>query len=349
MPVERPVLDAWIARKIGLPSGKPPARFDIEAYQLSSLNRSLEHACENSFFYRKRFGKVKLNSLFELSRLPFTTSEDLRENAMEMLCVNPGQISRIVTLFTSGSTGKAKRVYFTEDDLALCIDFFHHGMKNLVDRSDAVGILFPAQRPGSVGDLLQKGLNRIGCKSFTLYEHSGDFNELYHMLIRNKVTSLAGFPSILTKLAEYCAVPERADGLNIKSVLISADYVSKACRRTVSDTWNPEIYEHYGMTEMGYGCAVSCAGQLSGSNAFGYHVREADILIEIIDPETGKPVPDGETGEIVFTTLTRRGMPFIRYKTGDMSGWLNEACPCGSCLKLLKRVGNRGIKKGNHV
>jgi phenylacetate-coenzyme A ligase PaaK-like adenylate-forming protein len=77
----------------------------------------------------------------------------------------------------------------------------------------------------------------------------------------------------------------------------------------------------------------------------GYHPREADILFEIIDPDTGEVMPEGEYGEIVFTTLTREAMPFIRYRTGDRSRWLPGPCPCGSVLKRLDKVGDRAAHK----
>jgi phenylacetate-coenzyme A ligase PaaK-like adenylate-forming protein len=345
----RPLLDDWIARKIGLASGQLPTRGDIEAYQLSALNQTLRHACQNSVFYKARFGGVHLQSLSDLTALPFTTPEDLRKNALGMLCVSPGLISRIVTLYTSGSTGAAKRVYFSEEDQELCVDFFHHGMRCLVDHSDTVGILFPARSPGSVGDLLQKGLSRIGCRSVTLYERSQDPAALHELLKSEKITSLAGFPLLMMKLAETGIALGRTGGPEIRSVLISADYVSDTCRALIKNAWNPRIYEHYGMTEMGLGCAVSCSGQLSRLDVLGYHVRENDLYLEIVDPVTGEPCKTGESGEIVFTTLTRHGMPFIRYRTGDISRWQKSACSCGSVLRLLGRVGDRGIKKGNPV
>ena len=94
------------------------------------------------------------------------------------------------------------------------------------------------------------------------------------------------------------------------------------------------------MTEMGLGCAVSC-GEL-----IGCHIRESDLYLEIIDPKTGQVLPDGEEGEVVFTTLTRKGMPFIRYRTGDWSSFINEPCQCGSILKRISRVGDRQARKG---
>jgi phenylacetate-coenzyme A ligase PaaK-like adenylate-forming protein len=95
------------------------------------------------------------------------------------------------------------------------------------------------------------------------------------------------------------------------------------------------VYGHYGMTETGLGGGVECAAR------DGYHLREADLLFEVVDPSSGRPVPDGEYGEVVFTTLTRRGMPLVRYRTGDRARFLTEACPCGTVLRRLGRVTNR--------
>jgi phenylacetate-coenzyme A ligase PaaK-like adenylate-forming protein len=131
----------------------------------------------------------------------------------------------------------------------------------------------------------------------------------------------------------------------IKSVLLSADYVPATVVQEISNVWGCRVYNHYGMTEMGLGAAVDCRA-LSG-----YHIREADLFFEIIDPVTGCQVPDGEQGEVVFTTLTRKGMPLIRYRTGDLSGFIPEPCPCGTILKRLAWVKGRlcgQIKLGRH-
>jgi phenylacetate-coenzyme A ligase PaaK-like adenylate-forming protein len=95
------------------------------------------------------------------------------------------------------------------------------------------------------------------------------------------------------------------------------------------------VFEHYGTTETGLGGGVDCAAHA------GYHLREADLLFEVVDATTGAPLPRGGFGEVVFTTLTRRGMPFIRYRTGDLSRFVPKPCGCGSVLELLERVRRR--------
>lgn len=327
--MSRPTLDNWLSGKIG----EPFSRSALEKYQLARLNATLALARGNSKFYAERLPEGSLSSIRELETLPFTRPEELYADPYAFLCVSPREIERITTVATSGSSGSSKRIFFTSEDVELCADFFHYGMKLLVDETDRVGILFPASAPGSVGELLARGLARGGTAAVQLFPMIGDVPALAGTIKDERISSLAGFPSIIQALAE--SYPE----LPIRSVLLSADYISPACRSAIKSAWGAEVFEHYGMTEMGLGCAVSCEHQR------GYHIREADILIEIIDPESGRVLPEGETGEVVFTTLTRRAMPLIRYRTGDMSRFIPGPCPCGTGLLTLGHVGDRGVRK----
>ena len=327
--MSRPTLDSWLSRKIG----EPFSRSALERYQLARLNETIALARENSRYYAQRLPLGSLSSIRELSELPFTRPEELYAEPYAFLCVSPREVERIITVATSGSSGASKRVFFTADDIELCADFFHHGMRLMVDESDRLGILFPASAPGSVGELLARGLERGGTHALQLFHKIGDFSALAEAIEAENINSLAGFPSVIQALAD--SYPQ----LPIRTVLLSADFISPACREAIAAAWGAEVFEHYGMTEMGLGCAVSCGHQR------GYHVREADILIEIIDPNTGRVLPEGETGEVVFTTLTRRAMPLIRYRTGDISRIIPGPCPCGTELYTLAPVGDRGVRK----
>ena len=238
---------------------------------------------------------------------------------------------------TSGTEGKPKRIYFTEEDQELTTDFFHNGMQLLVDASDTVMILMPCRRPGSIGDLLKQGLERLGASVVPYGLPDGQDDEAILQLMEEKQVTCT--VALATQLA---ALARQASGYRIpmKTVLLSAEYVSGESRQQIEAAWGCKVFEHYGMTEMGLGCAVSC-GFLEGC-----HIRESDLYLEIIDPETGQVLPDGEEGEVVFTTLTRKGMPFIRYRTGDWSSFIPESCRCGSLLKRISRVGDRDLKKG---
>lgn len=329
-------LDIWIAGKLNT---EQLTREDIEKYQMEKLKETFGNAVDKSPYYANLYKGLKIETFDDFRKLPFTTPEDVCEHGLDMLCVSQGEISRIVTMETSGTTGKPKRIFFTEEDQELTVDFFHHGMKLIVDETDVIMVLMPCQRPGSIGILLKEGLERSGVKVIPYGLPNGSDDEtILEIMAREGVTSCV---ALATQLA---SIAQKASGYNInmKSVLLSAEYVSEESRNIISDAWGCKIFEHYGMTEMGLGCAVHCP-ELDGC-----HIRENDLYLEIIDPETGEILPDGEEGEIVFTTLTRKGMPFIRYRTGDWSSFMTEQCSCGSVLKRITRVGDRGLKKGGN-
>ncbi len=322
-------LEPWIASKLGR-RAESLTRAALEAYQFQKLRETLHLAREKSRFYRERLVAAPrtLNCLADLARVPFTTPQDIRENALQFVCVSQDEIQRVVTLDSSGTTGPAKRLYFTRDDQGLTIDFFHIGMSTLAAPGDRVLILLPCERPGSVGDLLAIALGRLGAAGIR-HGPVQDVAETLSIMAQAHVNCLVGVPVQALRLARS------RPGLSLKSVLLTTDYVPAAIIRAVERAWGCQVYNHYGMTEMGLGGGVECQAHR------GYHLREADLYFEIVNPATGEPVADGETGEIVFTTLTRRGMPLIRYRTGDLSRFVPGQCPCGTLLKTLERVRGR--------
>lgn len=340
-------LDIWTAEKLGV---SELTREDIETYRIAKLKETFERAVDRSPFYASLYKGMKMESMEDFRKLPFTTPEDVCEHGLDMLCVPQGQISRIVTMETSGTTGKPKRIYFTEEDQELTVDFFHHGMKLLTDETDVFMILMPCERPGSIGMLLKEGLERSGVKVIPYGLPNGsDAEEILRIMEAESVTSCVALATQLSHIAKKAMEGNNLEGgtsrkynIPMKTVLLSAEYVSEESRNTIEAAWGCRVFEHYGMTEMGLGCAVHC------SELAGCHIRECDLYLEVIDPETGEVLPDGEEGEIVFTTLTRKGMPFIRYRTGDWSSYIKEPCACGSVLKSITRVGDRGMKKGGY-
>ena len=385
----------------GSETGNPAAqltRDEIEQYTAKKLKETVSLAVANSPFYREKLKdflpeaeattaeisgteSAGMRSEYEdvpvtatadiidkktFARLPFTTADELRSRGSEFLCANYNEISRIVTLDTGGSTGEPKRIYFTEEDQQLTVDYFENGMQLIVGSSDKVLILMPAKMPGSIGRLLAQGLENFGAKVVAyglpkMHSNAADAEaaRLLELIKKEQITSVVALPTHMGALAKVAldSVGSAAssdvnsdgkekshvmphDALKLRSVLLSAEYVSQEDVELIEKAFACKVYEHYGMTEMGLGCAVSC-GQ-----GEGYHIREADLYIEIIDPETGENIEDERIGEIVFTTLTRKGMPFIRYRTGDYSRWITEECPCGSILKRIAKVGPRNQIKG---
>jgi phenylacetate-coenzyme A ligase PaaK-like adenylate-forming protein len=222
------------------------------------------------------------------------------------------------------------------------IDYIANGLGVMTKPGDVWLILMPAERPGSVGDLVKIGLKRIGCEviahGILPMDGRGDDAAIALMAARG-VNAMLATASAAERLAGKSA-GNRAVRNPITSILLSAEYVSEEARTFIESAWHCNVFEHYGMTEMGLGGAMACEARI------GYHPREADLLFEIIDPDTGEPAPDGAYGEIVFTTLTREAMPFIRYRTGDYSRFIPGPCPCGSILKRLDRVADRKSVKG---
>lgn len=342
--MEMTPLEPWIKAKIGSTANGADLRGDIDRHQLLKLRETVDYVRTRSPFYREHFEGVSgsdLKELTDIACLPFTNAEDIRENDLRFLCVSRDEISRVVTLNTSGTTAHAKRIHFTEDDLELTTDLFHHGMKALVRPGQRVMILMPGDRHGTIGDLMVKALMRMDVRGIP-HGIVSDSGRAIAGILENCVDCLIGIPVQVLGLVRHRDARAIPAGM-IKSVLLSADYVPAAIVSEIQSAWGCAVFNHYGMTEMGLGAAVDCKAQC------GYHIREADLFFEIIDPDTGKPVPDGETGEVVFTTLTRRGMPLVRYRTGDLSRFITAPCPCGTVLKRLEWVRGRlrgGIRLG---
>lgn len=344
-PLDRTPMDGWIAAQIGAPvSPESLARFQAE-----KLRETVAYALENSDFYRERLAGVSPDDIrtpADLAALPFTTPDDIVREGERFLCVSRDEFERIVTLQTSGTTRAAKRLFFTGDDLERTTDFFAVGMSGIVSPGDRTLILLPGELPDSVGDLLRRALDRIGAVAIP-HGPVRDPEETRAVIRRENVDSLIGIP------VQQLSLLRAGDGEplppgRIRNTVLCTDHVPKAIKTALESAWGCRAFGHYGGTEMGLSAGVECAAR------DGYHLREADLFFEIVAPATGQTVPDGEPGEIVFTTLDRFGMPLIRYRTGDVSRFIPEPCPCGSRLprmapvreRLGKRIelgGNRGL------
>jgi phenylacetate-coenzyme A ligase PaaK-like adenylate-forming protein len=327
-------LDAWTAARIG--ADQPLTSAKLQSWQLARLRETITWARQHSPFYRQRLQTVDeqaIASLDDLRRLPLTTADDLRRNDPPLLCVSQSEISHVVTLETSGTSGPPKRVFFTAQEQEATLDFFDHGMRLPARVGDRVLILFPGDRPGSVGDLLVHALTRLGATAIPCgWPH--DLAAAVTLLRRESPEVVVGAPVPMLAVARHAAA---AGGppIAVRRVLLSADHAAGGLRRSLADLWGCEVYEHYGMTEMGLGGGVDCAAHA------GYHIRENELLIEVVDPASGAPVASGATGEVVFTTLNRRAMPLVRYRTGDISYLVPGRCACGSPLTRLGRIARR--------
>lgn len=336
--ITRTPLEPWIRAKAGIDRALTGRVFTdaLETYQLGRLNDTIEHARENAPFYRKHlppFSGSPLTALSDINRLPFTTARDLSANPSGFLAVRQDDVARIVTLCTSGSTGAAKRLFFTDADLELTMDFFHHGMSTLVKPGQRVAVLLPASLSDSVGDLLVRGLKRMDVESLP-YGPVVDPHAAAQAIVSFDAHCLVGIPTQVLAVAA-CSGDSGIGKGTIETVLLSTDYCPRSIANTLERVWGCRVFTHYGLTETGLGGGVECEA------LDGYHLREADLYFEIVDHVTGRPCRDGMIGEVVFTTLTRQGMPLIRYRTGDIGRMIPERCPCGTPLRRMDRVKGR--------
>jgi len=159
-------LEQWIRRKAHISPWLQGSSFAkaLSDYQLERVNETISYACRNSVFYRRHLpsrATAPLTALSDIDQLPFTTASDLARDPFRFLAVRQDDVARIVTLRTSGSTGQPKRLFFSDDDLELTVDFFHHGMSTIVRPGQKVAVLLPSEQTDSVGDLLIRGLRRM--------------------------------------------------------------------------------------------------------------------------------------------------------------------------------------------
>lgn len=294
------------------------------AERLRALNDQIAYAAARSPYYRETLGgPAPLRSLSEAACLPFLTPEDLREQGRRLVCVPASDISRIVSLGTSGTSGPVKRLYFTRGDLERTTAFFAEGMAWMTAPGDRVAVLMPCGAPDGIGDLLCRALTRLGAEPLPIGMRP-DLFAVGQELLRGGCDVVVGFPWQVRLLALLCP------GLRPRAALLSADYIPETLPGLLRGLWHCAPLAHFGMTETGYGCAVEhpCAP--------GMVLRSDELLAEIIDPADGRPLPPGRKGELVLTTLRREAMPLLRYRTGDLA----EMDAAG---RIARVYGRRGV------
>ena len=303
---------------------------DIVNYNIRKFNETIKRAKKSDFYAEKLKNINNIQNIDDIKKIPFTDEEDIRKHYKKMLCVPIGEIERIVHINTSGSTGNSKTIFFSKKDLEYTVNFFMHGLSQISGRNDKMLILMPFKNENSVGDLVAKSVLRLGIQPLKhgLIENFDDTLE------KLKISdSLVGSPVQILALARYSKFKKR--NKKLKGILISSDFVLKDLIDEIEEIFQCKVYNHYGMTETAYGCAVECNFHL------GMHPRENDIYLEIIDPVSNENTADGEYGEIVLTSFNREAMPLIRYKTGDRGRFLKNSCDCHSDLKCLDYISGR--------
>lgn len=313
-----------------IPDNEKLTRQDVDTYHLSKLKKVLAYVYEKSSFYRELFLKNEIKpddirSLEDLEKLPFTDPSDLATNSNRFICGSIGDIARITTFTTSGTTGNQKRIFRTEVDLDRITDFMGVGMRTVTTPDDVVQIILPFGSTNNQGDLLSKGLRKIGATPVGTHVVLNP-EKHFSIMQEHKPTILFGPPYKIYRITQELCDKYDLSKMGVKTIFLTSSYLSEPMKARIQNIWNCDIHCHYGLTEMGLAVAINCHAH------HGYHFNEVDLLLEIIDPHTGKRTT-GE-GELVFTTLNMNGMPLIRYRTHDISKLIPDICPCGASTLL---------------
>ena len=319
-------LDQWIREQEGIPA---VTRASIEAVQLKKLNLLLKREKVRSGFYQNL--PDHLEDLKQLQELPFTTEKEFREQGHRMLLLSQSQIERVRTELTSGTTGAAKRMFYSENDNNRTVSFFAAGLSELVHPGEKTMICMPFSKDRGLGELISEAIVKLG--AIPLKTGIGrTYGELMDVLETEKPQTYVGMPEPLLSLLRL--KPDNS----LERALISGDACAKTVEKEIEGLLGTRLYPHYGSREIGLGGAVTCP-------AFcGMHLRENDMIAEIVD-EHGMVLPYGEWGELVLTTIQAEAMPLIRYRTGDHTRIYREPCPCGSVLLRLDQVTRMGDQK----
>ena len=320
--MKRTNLDSWIETIEGIPH---LTRENLEQLQLRRLNEILKRLKDRGGFYKDY--PEKLDSLADLQKLPFTRAEDLSAYPGKFLLTSQSEVSRVISGATSGTTGPAKRVFYTETDTAHTVGFFAAGISEMLQAGEKCFIAFPFTGPFGLGDLIAQAVERLG--GIPIRAGFGQtFGEMLDLIKETQPETYIGFPVTLLSLARMYG-----ENFPIKRALVSGDACPKGVMEELEKVLGNKLYPHYGSRECGLGGAVTCP-------AFeGMHLRENHIIPEIID-EHGNVLPDGEYGELVLTTIGSNAMPLIRYRTGDYTRIL-PPCSCAGVTKRIDTVSRR--------
>ncbi|UWG98741.1 AMP-binding protein [Dehalobacter sp. DCM] len=329
-------IEAEVLRNIG--------NMTLEDYQLKCLREMIHYAKENSLFYRTLLADApELNTLADLQKIPFTTHTDLRSVPYKMLCVSLSGVARVFAHFTTGTLGEPKKIFFSENDVECIVRSMAAITANVIEGAGMaipgakVAIYLPnVGQPLSMAEMIARGTTLIGgvpfigsCKDRT----ENQINEI----VENRPQVLMGSAFRIWRITQVGRESCDLRQAGVKAVFITSEYLSSTMRTRLEKAWGAEVFHHYGMTEPGFAIAIECGCHT------GFHYNESDLYFEVVDPETGTPLGDGEEGELVFTSLRREAMPLIRYRTGDIASITRKPCSCGTTLSrigtLTKKIG----------
>lgn len=312
-------------------------RGEIEKLQLERLKWQVRRIYDNVPMYRERMDNAgvkpeDIKELKDLAKLPFTTKQDLRDYyPFGLLAVPKKDIVRIHA--SSGTTGKQVVAGYTRKDLDNWSDCFARQLAATgADENSVVQVSYGyGLFTGGLG--AHGGAEKLG--AMTVPTSSGNTERQIRLMCDLGATHLCCTPSYAMYLAEAIRDHGMKDDIKLKAGIFGAEPWTEEMRRTIEDSLGIKAYDVYGLTEIiGPGVSYECSQQT------GMHVCEDMFIPEIINPETGEVLPEGEFGELVFTTITKEGQPLIRYRTRDLCVLNYEPCKCGRThVRMAKPAG----------
>ncbi len=315
-------------------------REELEKLQLARLKKVVELVYDKSPIYRKKLDDVgfkpnDLQSLKDIRYIPFTEKDDFRNNYPFGMFMQPKE--KIVRLHaSSGTTGKLTVIGCTKNDLEVWTELIARMVTMVgVTEKDTAQIAFGyGLFTGAHG--LQYGMERVGA---TVIPISGGNSEKQLMIMQDfGTTALVSTPTYalhLSEVAEQLGIDPKND-LNLKVGLFGGEAFSEEYRHEIQKRWGILATDNYGLSEVG-GPGFSGECQL----ICGQHIAEDHYYAEIVDPVTLEPVPPGEKGEVIITTLTKEALPILRYRTKDISSITYEECECGRTTARLSKITGR--------
>ena len=311
---------------------------EIKRLQSEKLVKQVKHVYEHVPYYRDLMDKkgVKpedIHGIEDLHKLPFIEKSDLRETyPYGMLAVPLSECVRIQS--TSGTTGRRVIAYYTQKDIDLWEDCCARALVAVgADKDDVVQVSYGyGLFTGGAG--LNGGSHKVG--SLTLPMSSGNTERQLQFMIDLGATVLCCTPSYAAYLGESLKeMGYTPDKIPLKAGIFGAEPWTQEMRRDIEATLGIKAYDIYGLTEIsGPGVSYECSEQN------GMHICEDHFLAEIINPETGEPLPEGEKGELVFTCLDKEAFPLLRYRTRDICVLTRKPCSCGRThIRMAKPMG----------
>lgn len=315
------------------------SRSELDALQLERLKQTVQHA-SLSPFYKKKLGDISehvssLQNVSDIRKLPFTTKADLRnEYPYGFLSVSKDELVRLHV--SSGTTGQATAIFYTRADLETWADLLARCMYMAGARPGDTFQNLTGYGLFTGGLGFHYGAERLGM--LTIPAGAGNSKRQIQLMKDFSTSVIHIIPSyalLLMPIMTEMGIDPRRD-LSLRIAFVGAEPYSEEVRRRIEDFYGIRVFNSYGLSELnGPGVAFECPEQT------GMHVWEDAYLVEIIDPRTLEPVPDGVYGELVLTSIKREGMPIIRYRTKDLTRIIPGDCPCGRVHRRVDRMQGR--------